>query len=53
MVTKESIVKDLVAMLSKFGIKFLIILCATLIHEHQWHNWEQMKAELYDQLSGN
>lgn len=49
-ITKDSIEKDLAAMLSKFGIKFLIMLCATVLYEHQWYNWNEMKKELYEEL---
>lgn len=48
--TKESIIKDLVAMYKKYGIDFILFLCAALLYEHQWYNWDEIKKELNEQL---
>lgn len=45
-ITFQSIVDDLSALKEKFGIQFIISLCAKIIFEHCWWNWNTIKHGL-------
>ncbi len=44
--TPDSIKKDLIEMLDKYGTEFILHLCSRLVYEHQWYNWNEIKADI-------
>jgi len=42
-ITIETIVQDLELLKEKFSIGFIIKLCAVIIYEYCWWNWDTMK----------
>jgi|GEM_PF-3556531 len=51
-ITIESIIKDLEYLQKLYGVKFILILCASIILEHCDWNWTQiMQGILKDQDS--
>lgn len=42
-ITIETILQDLKLLEEKFGTGFIMKLCAVVIYEYCWWNWEKMK----------